>query len=189
VKARVQKIRGLDSLLGVSFWEEVFGQLVKKVGPNWTGFACEQDFKPSLRHPTRPVMLSDLAALETLSEVCPESELDPSDFKNPAFPVCGCEVGGELVAVAAVANSRGRMANLQVAVLPAFRRKGFASAAISGLAVSLFADDYVLGYSTWADNLPSCSLAQGLGFWHHDISWDFIPTEVWSGQQSVPRDA
>jgi GNAT superfamily N-acetyltransferase len=178
VEDRLDKIVNPDSLLTSEIWEIVFGQLVKKVGPNWTGFACEIDFRPSPLIPTRAVTSADLERFEAISAACPEAEMDPSDLEDPAFRVRGCDIDDDLAAIAAVANSSGRVATLQVGVLPAFRRKGLASSAISGLAEDLFADGYVLGYATYADNAPACALARSLGFWHHYTSWDFIPEEV-----------
>jgi RimJ/RimL family protein N-acetyltransferase len=182
VEDRLNKIVNPDSLLTSDFWEDVFGQSVKKTGPGWTGFACEMDFRPLPSIPTRAVTSADLTAFETISAACPDAEMDPSDLEDPAVRVRGCEIDDELVAVVTVSNSSGRVANLRVAVLPAFRRKGLASGAISGLAADLFADDYVLGYSTDTRNAQSCALAQRLGFWHHSTDWTFIPDEVWNDQ-------
>lgn len=181
VEDEVEKLPSRDSILEERFWKSVFGKTVKKIGPNWTGFADRNDFQPRDLLQVRPLAESDASMIEKIAKACPEAEMDPSGFVDAQFPVYVCEAGGTLSAVAAVASATGRIAKLQVAVLPAFRRQGLASIVITALAMELFNRDFILGWSTWNDNAASVALAKRMGFWQHDTDWVFIPEELWSG--------
>lgn len=71
---------------------------------------------------------------------------------------------GELVAMAAADNRLGKMWQIGVDVLPAFRGKGLGAAVVQTLTGEIKRRGYIPYYTTWSGNLASLKIAINAGY-------------------------
>ena len=86
-------------------------------------------------------------------------------MKNDYFPYFAISDRGKILSVAAVnGTSKNQTAEISIDTASSYRRKGFASAAVTKAAQYLLLHGFSVSYVTFSDNLQSARLAEKCGF-------------------------
>lgn len=154
-----------EELFSVEWLQRVFAQDAERIlGPAEVNYADETTFRSGRNHFTRPLSAADAAAYNTLAAALDSKEVEDSGVSSEAFPAFGAFSDQILCAVASYEIWETSIAHITIATHPAYRRRGFAKAAVGALAMAAFDQGLILQWRAVAWNKNSLALARDLGF-------------------------
>ncbi len=97
--------------------------------------------------------------------ICDASRIPEYDRTADGGLCCAVVKDGKTVAIAGVNDfSDDSSTEVYVECAKAYRRRGYARCALSALCEFLIAEGKSVSYKTYAENIPSCRLAESAGF-------------------------
>jgi RimJ/RimL family protein N-acetyltransferase len=162
-----QAIRGFspDEVFSVEWLRRVFSRDAERiVGPAEVNYADNTTFRSHAHESTRAISTADSALYEKLAASLDPKEIEDSGFSGDVLPAFGAFSDGILCAAAYYRIWEPSIAHITVATHPAYRRRGFAAAAVGALAADAFERGLILQWRAVAWNRNSLALARNLGF-------------------------
>jgi RimJ/RimL family protein N-acetyltransferase len=170
---RVEACRGaLAGLTAVQVFDadllvNICGEAVEQViGPASLSYADASDIRP-VAGEARMLTPADTAALRDLQEAAGEPEWLYSGIEFERTPIFGRFEGTVLTAAASYQPWGDDILHLGVVTHPAFRRRGHGRDAASAAAADGLRQGRIMQWQTLLSNVPSISIARGLGFVEH----------------------
>jgi GNAT superfamily N-acetyltransferase len=151
--------------------EAVFGgRVVKSVGPAYVGYSDQKHFRPSFSSSVRGLRAEDEKAVAMLCAACPVTEWEAGGSEFRPGAMVGAFRGKELAALAGYQLWGDQIAHIAIITHPAFRGRGYATAAVSALTKTAFERTLIPQYRTLEENAPSLAVARRLGFVQYAVS-------------------
>lgn len=138
----------------------------RAIGPAFVGYA---EVMAAPRHAVRTLEAADASAVEALQTVCDPVEWDHGG-SSLEQPCSGVFAGGRLVALAGYEVWGGAIAHLSIVSDPAFRGRGYGTAAVAHLATQALAAGLLPQYRTLMANRASMRVGEALGFQPYAVS-------------------
>lgn len=134
------------------------------IGAAWIGYTDDTSFRPAHDHNARLLGPDDAARFTTLRAACSAEawEHGGSDFGE--LPLAGYMIDDRLVALAGYELWGDRIAHIAVVTHPAYRGRGYGTAAVSLLAETVLRAGLIPQYRTLASNTASLAIGRQLGF-------------------------
>ena len=163
-----RSVFSVHDLFSAEWLQHVLGKDVEQIlGPAEVNYADDTSFRCNGRQPARPISASDAIAYRALASALDSKEIEDSGFSAEMFPAFGAFSEDILCAAASYTVWEPSIAHIIVATHPDYRRRGFASAAISALAADAFDRGLILQWRAISSNKNSLALARHLGFAHY----------------------
>lgn len=158
----------VDDLFSAEWLQRVFGKDVERIlGAAEVNYADDTSFRCNGRQAAQAISSSDSIAYRALASALDSKEIQDSGFSAETFPAFGAFSKDILCAAASYTVWEPSIAHIIVATHPDYRRRGFASAAISALAADAFDRGLILQWRAISSNKNSLALARHLGFAHY----------------------
>jgi RimJ/RimL family protein N-acetyltransferase len=151
--------------------QAIFGERVATiVGPAYVGYTDRKHFRPVTLSTARWLNDEDEKAVHALRQACPVEEWEHGGSEFRPNEMAGVFRGQELAALASYQIWGEQIAHIAIVTHPAFRRLGYATAAVSCLTRNVLERMLVPQFRTLEGNAPSMAVARRLGFVHYGTS-------------------
>ena len=157
--------RSVEEMFASGWLQAVLGDDAETVlGPALVNYSDQLSFRPTTEGSARAMTEADGAAYAALVAALSAEEIAASGLSAQGFPAFGVFSEDKLCTVASYSIWQPAIAHIVVATHPSYRRRGFARAAVSALAVDAFARGLILQWRALTSNQHSLALARSLGF-------------------------